>query len=124
VSEVMAAAGVWEPVWKAYRSDLSNRMLQLKCEETNGTFAERRPQEVSSITVEVHSYKRSQDWPLARRALRETKDLYEKRIRELLESAFSAAGIYNDLPARTHAGVSGGAARKIAERLIVEVGQR
>jgi prophage antirepressor-like protein len=121
VSEVMARAGVWDPVWKAYRSDLSNRMLQLKCEETHGAFAERRPQEVSgSVMVDVHSYKRSQDWPLARRALRETKDLYEKRIRELLESAFSAAGIYDNLPARTHAGVSGDAARKIAERLFIE----
>lgn len=96
VSEVMQEADAWEPVWKAYMSDLSNRMVQLKCEETHGTFSERRPQEVHpGIEVDVHKYKKPEDWPLARRALIDTKCLYEKRIRELLEDVFVKVGLFD-----------------------------
>ena len=45
------------------------------------------------------------------RALLEIRDLYEKRVRELLEEAFCAADIYNEPPARTYAGVCAAAAR-------------
>jgi hypothetical protein len=122
VSEVMLAAGVWAPVWKPYMSDLSNRMVQLKCEATDGAFAECRPQEVRAGYVDVHSYKKNQDWPLARQALRETKDLYEKRARELLEDAFLEAGVYSEMPSRTHAGVCAAAARGLAARLDTAAG--
>ena len=110
VSEVMAAAGVWDAVWKAYMSDLANRMVQLKVEETEGAFSERRD--------DVHSYKKGHDWPLAWQAVRETKDLYEKRAREFLEAAFSAAGVYDEAPACTYAGVCAEAARRLANQLV------
>lgn len=121
VSEVMNAAGVWDPVWRAYRSDLSNRMLQVKCETTNGGFDERRFQEVAggSLEVLVHKYKKPEDWPIARRALGETKALYEKRIREMLEEAFIMAGNYD----ATLSGACSEAASRIAARLNVQVGE-
>jgi len=120
VSEVMRAAEVWEPVWKTFMSDLSNRMLQIKCEDTNGNFSERRPQKVHhGISVEVHKYKKPDDWSIARRALRETKDLYEKRIREFLERAFLLGGVFDDVPLHTYAGICAATARRIADQLIV-----
>jgi len=123
VSEVMQEAGVWEPVWKAYRSDLSNRMLQIKCQRTQGAFSDRRMQEVAGgVEVQVHRYLKPEDWATARRALEETKDLYEKRARELLESAFVLAGVYDDVPRSTHAGICAVTARALTERLVLEVG--
>jgi prophage antirepressor-like protein len=92
VSEVMTAAQVWGPVKKSFMSDLSNRMLQLKCVETSGDFSERREQDLAFVTVLVHKYKKPEDVPIARQALADTRMLYEKRIRELLEEAFIKAG--------------------------------
>ena len=77
---------------KPYMSDLSNRMLQLKCHDTDGSFSERRQSIPFGL---VHKYKKPDDWPMASQALHETKSLYEKRIRELLEDAFVRAGTYD-----------------------------
>jgi prophage antirepressor-like protein len=93
VSEVMRAAGVWRAVWLSYRSDLSNQMLVLKCEESQGSFSERRQETVRGPTrVLVHRYRKSCDWPLAWRAVQKTRDLYEKRVREHLEEIQQLAG--------------------------------
>jgi hypothetical protein len=110
VSEVMYAAAVWEPVWKPYMSDLSNRMLQLKCHDTDGSFSERRRSIPFGL---VHKYKKPDDWPMASQAVHETKSLYEKRIRELLEDAFVRAGTYDD----TLAFACSEAARRLATQL-------
>ncbi len=120
VSEVMREAGVWEPVWKVYQSDLSNRMLQIKCEVTDGTFSERRPQLVAggAVEVQVHKYTKPYDWPVACRALADTKSLYEKRLRELLEEAFVKAELYDGTLGRACAE----AASKMAAQLCVQVG--
>jgi len=94
VSEVMRAAGVSRAVWLPFRSDLSNKLLALKCEQTQGAFAERRPEVVGGgIPVSVHKYKKSQDWPLAWEAVRKTQHLYQKRVRECLEAFYHVAGI-------------------------------
>jgi hypothetical protein len=92
ISEIMRAAGVWSAVWASFRSDLANQMLALKCAETNGRFADRRPETVQGrIHVLVHKYRKSSDWPLAWAALQRTRDLYEKRVREVLEEMFHLA---------------------------------
>ena len=92
ISEIMRVAGVWKAVWSSFRSDLANQMLSLKCEETQGAFADRRQEIVrGNITVLVHKYKKSLDWPLAWKALQNTHELYEKRIRECLEDMFRLA---------------------------------
>ena len=94
VSEVMRAAGVCRAVWLSFRSDLSNKLLALKCEQTQGAFEERRPEAVGpGIPVSVHKYKKSQDWPLAWEAVQKTQHLYQKRVRECLEAFHHAAGI-------------------------------
>jgi hypothetical protein len=94
ISEIMEVAGVWKPVWCSYRSDLANRMLSLKCAETNALFADKRPAIVrGNLQVLVHHYKRSVDWHLAWEALRSTRDLYEKRVRELIDDMFQKAGL-------------------------------
>ena len=94
VSEVMRAAGVSRAVWLPFRSDLSNKLLALKCEQTQGAFAERRPEVVrGGIPVFVHKYKKSQDWPLAWQAVQKTQHLYQKRVRECLEGFYHTAGI-------------------------------
>ena len=93
VSEVMRAAGVSRAVWLPFRSDLSNKLLALKCEQTQGAFSERRPEVVGSIPVSVHKYKKSQDWPLAWQAVQKTQHLYQKRVRECLEAFYHLAGI-------------------------------
>jgi hypothetical protein len=93
VTEVMRAAGVWRAVWLSYRSDLANQMLVLKCDETQGSFSERRQETVRGPTqVLVHRYRKSCDWPLAWRAVQKTRDLYEKRVREHLEEIQQLAG--------------------------------
>ena len=74
VSEVMNNAKVWGPVWKPYMSDLSNRMLQVKCRDTDGSFSERRQSHPFGL---VHKYKKPDDWPVAHQALQDTKSLYE-----------------------------------------------
>ena len=119
VSEVMRQARVWEPVWKTYMPDLSNRMLQIKSEETDGAFSERRLQQVAggSLVVSVHKYKNPDDWPVACRALVDTKSLYEKRLRELLEDAFLRAELYSDTLSRT----CSEAARRIAAQLNTDI---
>jgi hypothetical protein len=90
VSEVMKMAKVWKGVWRAFRSDLGNCMSKVKCQETKGAFHHRRLQMIpGGKLVRVHHYKKnSQDWAVAWRSMRETKDLYEKRVREELESLF------------------------------------
>ena len=94
VSEVMRAAGVSRAVWLPFRSDLSNKLLALKCEQTQGAFSERRPEVVGGgIPVSVHKYKKSQDWPLAWQAVQKTQHLYQKRVRECLEAFYHLAGI-------------------------------
>ena len=93
ISEVMRVAGVWTAVWSSFRSDLANQMLSLKCAETDGNFSERRQETVQGhIPVLVHKYKKSSDWPLAWRALQNTRDVYQKRVREFLESMYILAG--------------------------------
>jgi prophage antirepressor-like protein len=93
VTEVMRAAGVWRAVWLSYRSDLANQMLVLKCDETQGSFSERRQETVRGPSqVLVHRYRKSCDWPLAWRAVQKTRDLYEKRVREHLEEIQQLAG--------------------------------
>jgi hypothetical protein len=93
ISEIMSTAGVWRAVWYSYRSDLSNQMLSLKCLETGANFSARRPETVRGhIQVVVHKYKKSTDWPLAWTALQNTRDLYEKRVREFLDDMFRTAG--------------------------------
>jgi hypothetical protein len=93
ISEVMRVAGVWTAVWSSFRSDLANQMLSLKCAETNGSFSDRRHETVQGhITVLVHKYKKSSDWPLAWKALQNTRDVYQKRVREFLESMYILAG--------------------------------
>ena len=94
VSEVMRAAGVCRAVWLSFRSDLSNKLLALKCEQSQGAFEERRPELVGpGIPVSVHKYKKSQDWPLAWQAVQKTQHLYQKRVRECLEAFYHVAGI-------------------------------
>ena len=111
ISEIMRAAGVWSGVWSSFRSDLSNQMLFLKCAETEAAFAARRPETVRGhIQVSVHAYKKSVDWPLAWKALQNTRDVYEKRVREFLDDMFEMAGRRAD----TH-----GLARDIAATLRV-----
>ena len=91
ISEIMRVAGVWKAVWASFRSDLANQMLCLKCEETGG-FADRRLEIVhGNIPVLVHKYKKSLDWPLAWKALQNTREVYEKRVREFLEDMFLLA---------------------------------
>ena len=91
ISEIMSTAGVWQAVWPGYRSDLANQMLSLKCAETGASFSARRPEIVQGhIHVLVHKYKKT-DWPLAWTALQNTRDLYEKRVREFLEDMFRMA---------------------------------
>jgi len=120
VSEVMREAFVWEPVWKVYLSDLSNRMLQIKCEATDGAFSDRRPQLVAgALEVQVHKYTKPDDWPVACRALEDTKHLYEKRIREFLEEAFFGADLYDETLSRACAE----AASRIAAKLRTQVGR-
>jgi hypothetical protein len=114
VSEVVRTAEVWEPVWKPYMSDLSNRMLQVKCHDTDGSFSERRQSIPFGL---VHKYKKPEDWTVASQALQETKSLYEKRIRELLEDAFVRADIYD----RTLAAACTEAARRLATQLRMDV---
>ena len=64
--------------------------------DMSGKFSERREQEVSdNLTVLVHKYKKPDDVSLARQALNDTKPLYEKRIRELLEEVFIKTDNYN-----------------------------
>ena len=93
VSEIMMTAGVWQAVWSSYRSDLSNQMLSLKCAETGASFSARRPEVVQGhIHVVVHKYKKSTDWPLAWKALQNTRDVYEKRVRECLDDVFQMTG--------------------------------
>jgi hypothetical protein len=122
VSEVMKAADVWSSVWKSYMVDLSNRMHQIKCKLTRSSFSDRRPQKVGpGIVVAVHKYKKPDDWAVAKRALKETKDLYEKRVRELLEEAFVRAGVFDDVPPLTYAGICAETARGISARLNVDV---
>ena len=88
----MVTAGVWQAVWPSYRSDLANQMLSLKCAETSASFSARRPEIVQGhIPVLVHKYKKT-DWPLAWTALQNTRDLYEKRVRECLDDVFRLAG--------------------------------
>ena len=101
VSEVMRAAGVCSAVYLSFRSDLSNQMLTLKCAQTQGAFAERRPEVVHGrIPISVHKYRKSQDWPLAWKAVQNTQHLYQKRVRECLEEVYEAAGGHvPDLPA-------------------------
>jgi hypothetical protein len=113
VSQVMRAAGVWEPVWKTYQPDLANRMLQIKCEATDGTFAARRLQQVAGTEVSVHAYRNPDDWPIAWRALGDTRSVYEKRLRELLEDAFVKADLYDQTIGRACAE----AASRIAAQL-------
>jgi hypothetical protein len=92
ISEVMRVAGVWKAVWSSFRSDLANQMLSLKCADTEGSFSARRPETVrGNVPVLVHKYKKSADWPLAWRALQNTRDVYEKRIREFLEDMYRVA---------------------------------
>jgi hypothetical protein len=93
VSRVMAEAGVWRPVWNAYRSDLSNRILQLKCEKSRGAFDERVPCTApGGGEVLTHLYLDPEDWGIAWLAVEKTRWLYEKRVRELLEDAVLKAG--------------------------------
>jgi len=111
ISEIMRAAGVWKGVWTSFKSDLSNQMLFLKCAETKAAFSARREETVRGhIQVSVHAYKKSADWPLAWKALQNTRDVYEKRIREFLDDMFELAGRRTD----TH-----GLARDIAATLRV-----
>ena len=56
VSEVMRAEGVCGAVYLPFRSDLANQMLVLKCAQTQGAFADRRPEVVHSYP----SYLRAQ----------------------------------------------------------------
>jgi hypothetical protein len=113
VSEVMTKAEVWDPVRKPYMSDLSNRMLQIKCQNTDGSFSER----ISSFPFGlVHKYKKPEDLSVAHEALCSTKSLYEKRIRELLEDAFVRAGIFDDALAFA----CSEAARRLATQLLVD----
>jgi hypothetical protein len=121
VSDVMREAGVWDPVWKVYQSDLSNRMLQIKCKVTDGAFSDRRPQLVAggALEVQVHKYRKPDDWPVACRALEDTKNLYEKRLRELLEDAFVRAGLYDDTLGRACTE----AAKRLAVQLRTQVGR-
>jgi hypothetical protein len=98
ISHIMACAGVWEPVRLAYRSDLSNQMLSLKCADTAGDFSERRQEVVrSNIPVTVHLYRKSIDGPLARKALENTRELYQKRIREFFEVLFGSLNYVDEL---------------------------
>jgi len=88
-------------------------MLSLKCAETG---AARRPEIVQGhIPVLVHKYKKSTDWPLAWTALQNTRDVYEKRVRECLDDVFRLAGRPTD--------ESSLLARDIATRLRVSARQ-
>jgi hypothetical protein len=64
----------------------------------------------------MHKYKKPEDLSVAHEALRSTKSLYEKRIRELLEDAFVRAGIFDDALAFTCSEV----ARRLATQLLVD----
>jgi hypothetical protein len=76
--------GVWVGVIKAYLSDVSNRLLQLKCEETGGTFDSR------NATADMHRYLKNVDEDTARKAVAQTSSLYAKRVREELRKAFDS----------------------------------
>jgi hypothetical protein len=116
ISEIMRVAGVWTAVWSSFRSDLANQMLSLKCSETQGTFSARRPETVREhIPIFVHKYRKSIDWPLAWTALKNTRDLYEKRIREFLDDMFFLAGH----PSETSGPTSAQLARDLAAKLRV-----
>ena len=66
------------------------QMLSLKCADTSASFSARRPEIVQGhIHVLVHKYKKSTDWPLAWTALQNTRDVYEKRVREFLDDSRS-----------------------------------
>ena len=116
ISDIMREAGVWKAVWATFGSDLANQMLSLKCAETDGSFAERRTETVQGhIHVLVHKYKKNTDWPLAWRALQNTRDVYEKRVREFLEDMFRLA----DQPEQMIGQSSTNLARDIAAKLRV-----
>jgi len=91
VSDVMEAAGVWKPVAPIYMPDLAMRMHQLKCEENPEFSARRRRPTATVVAVAAHKYSRATDWPLAERAVRETRDVYQKRVREMLDEALRMA---------------------------------
>ena len=115
ISEIMRVAGVWKAVWSSFRSDLANQMLSLKCADMDGSFSDRREETVQGcIPILVHTYKKSCDWPLAWRALQNTRDLYEKRIREFLENMYALAGVPEDRTEHSSAQL----ARAIASSLI------
>jgi hypothetical protein len=81
--------GVWVGVIKPYLSDVANRLLQLKCEETGGTFDSRQKIDLWKVhSVEIHRYLKNVDEDTARRAIAQTSDLYAKRVREELRKAF------------------------------------
>ena len=85
-----------------------------------GAFADRRPQLVAgALEVQVHKYTKPDDWPVACRALEDTKHLYEKRIRELLEEAFFGAELYDETLWRSCTE----AASRIAAKLRTQVGR-
>jgi len=114
ISEVMRVAGVWRGVRSAFRSDLANQMLSLKCADTEGAFSARRCETVQgSLPVLVHKYKKSTDWPLAWMALENTRDLYEKRVRECLDEAFGVLGESTGMSGPTSAQLAKGLAAKL-----------
>lgn len=109
----MTAAQVWSPIRKVLNSDLSNRMVQLKAEETGGAsggaFSTRCMQHLSSVPmdVQVHSYVKPED----------LQPLYEKRIREFLEDVFRQFDLLTDLVAAACTM----AARRLSEQLKVDL---
>jgi hypothetical protein len=117
MSEVLDAAEVWEPVRKAYMSDLSNHMLVLK--STSGDFSKRQ-QFIQRLgeSVLVHLYNKPEDWDIARRSLVATQPLYEIRIREHLSGPFKDAGTFTLEVQRACSDT----ARILSARLVTEVG--
>jgi hypothetical protein len=80
--------GVWVGVIKAYLSDVANRLLQLKCEETGGTFDLRKTTKLGKgYSAGKHQYLKNVDEDTARKAMAQTSSLYAKRVREELRKA-------------------------------------
>jgi hypothetical protein len=91
LKRLLREQGVWEGVLRAYLSDVSNRLLQLKCEETGGTFDSRRTIVVGEgLTVEAHCYHIDVDKDTALKAMAQTTCLYAKRVRDELRKAFKS----------------------------------
>jgi hypothetical protein len=88
LSHLLLSLGVWKEVLKAYLNDVSNRLLQLKCEETGGTFDAKRSIDMrTGLRIDIHCYLKNVDEATVCQAMEQTRALYAKRVREEIRKA-------------------------------------